>query len=52
MVQDISDNLSDNQLFQDNKKLIVTQLVKKILLSLWNPKVHYIFTKSRHWPLS
>jgi hypothetical protein len=28
------------------EKLIVTQLVKNILLSLWNPKVHYLFHKS------
>jgi hypothetical protein len=31
------------------KKLIVTQLVKKILLSLWNPKVHHRAHKTHHW---
>jgi hypothetical protein len=28
------------------EKLIVTQLIKKILLSLWNPKVHHWVHKS------
>jgi hypothetical protein len=28
------------------EKLIVTQLVKNVLLSLWNPKIHYRVHKS------
>jgi len=34
------------------EKLTVTQLVKNILLSLWNPRFIIVFTKARHFFLS
>ena len=36
------------------QKLIIIQLMKKISLNVWKPKIHYRiinFTRTRHWPL-
>jgi hypothetical protein len=48
--------ISSHYLFSRSRvlleKLIVAQLVSKLPKLLWNPKVHTVITRARHWSIS